>query len=177
GVDDRNRRGAMSGERVCMTAALDLRPAAVLAIGVVGDRSIGIEGEQARGVAAALDDLLRRVDAQFRKIVAAERPFFSDPEPILRAVGTAAEASALLAAQAARGLGAKVACVLPFAPDEYEQDFSTPAARDLARTVIGDAQTLFVLPGKHKESARAYERANNVVLANIDLLVAVWNGA
>jgi hypothetical protein len=158
-----------------MTAAVDLRPAAVLAIGVVGHRNIGTEDEAA--VAAALAALLTRINEAFRKIVAAERPFFSGAEPMLRVVGTVAEGSALLAAQAARKLGAEVACILPFAPDEYERDFSTPAARALARTIIGDAQAVFVLPGRHEEGARAYERANNAVLANVDLLVAVWNGA
>jgi hypothetical protein len=158
-----------------MTDAVDLRPAAVLAIGVAGHRNIGVENEPA--VAAALAALLTRINEAFRKIVAAEGPFFSGAEPVLRVVGTPAEGSSLLAAQAARKLGAEVACILPFAPDEYERDFSTPAARALARTIIGDAQAVFVLPGRHEEGARAYERANNAVLANIDLLVAVWNGA
>ena len=156
---------------------VELRPAPVLAIGVVGHRRIGIEGEAAQAVAAALDRLLREVDALFRKIVAAERPYFSGADPILGVVGTAADGSALLAAQAARALGAQLACVLPFAPDEYEQDFSTPAARALAKTIIGAAQSVFVLPGTREEGARAYERANEVVLSNIDLLVAVWDGA
>ena len=158
-----------------MTAAVDLRPAAVLAIGVVGHRNLGVEDEAA--VAAALAALLTQIDETFREIVAAERPFFSGAEPMLRVVGTAAEGSALLAAQAARKLGAEVACVLPFAREEYARDFSTPAARDLAGAIIDEAQAVFVLPGRHDEGARAYERANDVVLANIDLLVAVWNGA
>jgi len=158
-----------------MTAAIDLRPAAVLAIGVAGHRRIATEDEPA--VAAALAALLTQINEAFRKIVAAERPLFSGAEPMLRVVGTAAEGSALLAAHAARKLGAEVACILPFAPDEYERDFSTPAARALARTIVGEAQAVFVLPGRHDEGARACERANNAVLANIDLLVAVWNGA
>jgi hypothetical protein len=158
----------MSGTRI------DLRPPPVLAIGVVGHRGAEIEDENAKAVAAALDSLLREIDALFRNIVAAERPLFADAEPLVRVVGTAAEGSAL---QAARGLGAEIACVLPFAGDEYEQEFSAPAARDLARTIVSTAQSVFVLPGQRDEGARAYERANNVVLANIDLLLAVWNGA
>ena len=41
------------------SASIDLRPAPVLAIGVVGHRGIGIEGEAARAVEAALARLLR----------------------------------------------------------------------------------------------------------------------
>ena len=158
-------------------AAVDLRPAPVLAIGVVGHRSIGIDGEAAQAVEAALTRLLRELDALFRKIVGAERSFFSAAEPVVRVIGTAADGSGLLAARAARALGAELSCILPFAPDEYEKDFSTPAARELAKTLIGQAGTLFVLPGTREEGARAHERANEVVLANIDLLVAIWNGA
>jgi hypothetical protein len=160
-----------------MTTAVDLHPAPVLAIGVVGHRSIGIEGEAAQAVEAALVRLLRELDALFRKIVADERPLFSDTEPVLRVIGTAADGSGLLGARAARAFGAELALVLPFAPEDYAKDFSTPAARELAKAVIAAARSVFVLPGRQEEGARAHERANEVVLSNIDLLVAVWDGA
>lgn len=149
---------------------IDLRPPPALAIGVVGYGGAAVDDENATAIAAALGDLLREIDALFRKIVAAERPFFADAEPVLRLVGTAAEGGPLLAA---RGLGAEIACILPVAPEEYEAS----AARDLAPTIASAAQSVFVLPGRREEGARAYERANNVVLANIDLLLAVWDGA
>src|SRR6202040_2027898 len=125
------------------TASIDLRPAPVLAIGVVGHRSIAIEGEAARAIEPALARLLREVDASFRKIVAAERPFFSDAEPMLRVVGTAADSSGLLAARAARAHGAELALILPFAPEDYEKDFATPGARELAKAIIGAARSVF----------------------------------
>jgi hypothetical protein len=159
-----------------MTAPADLRPAPVLAIGVVGHRRVGIESEAARAAEAAIAQVLREVDALFRKVVAAERPFFSPAEAVLRVVGTAADGSGLLAARAARALGAELACMLPFALDDYAKDFSTAAARALAKEIIGAARTVFVLPGSPEDGARAYERANDLVLANIDLLVAVWDG-
>jgi Protein of unknown function (DUF4231) len=158
-------------------APIELRPPPLLAIGIAGHRRVGIDGENARAVAAALDALLRQLDAAFRTIVAAERAFFSGAQPTLRLVGMAAEGSSLLGARAARARGAEIACVLPFAPSEYENDFSSPAALALARTIIASASSLFVLPGERSEGARAYERANNVILANVDVLIAVWNGA
>jgi hypothetical protein len=158
-----------------MATGPDLRPAAVLAIGVVGHRRIGIEGEAAQAVEAALARLLGEIDALFRKVVAAERPFFSDAEPVLRVVGTAADGSGLLAARAARAIGAELALILPFA--HCEKDLATAAARELAKAIIGAARSVFVLPGTREEGARAHERANEVVLSNIDLLVAVWDGA
>jgi hypothetical protein len=160
-----------------VATAVDLRPAPVLAIGAIGHRGIGIEGAAAQAVEAVLARVLSEVDALFRQIVAAEWPFFSGADPNLRLVGTAADGAGLLAARAARALGAELACILPCAQDEYEKDFSTPAARALAKEIIGAARAVFVLPGTREEGARACERANEVMLANIDLLVALWDGA
>jgi hypothetical protein len=159
------------------SASVDLRPAPVLAIGVVGHRSLGVESEAAQAVEVALARVLREADALFRKIVTAERPLFSDADPVLRVIGTGADGSGLLGARAARTIGAELALILPFAPEDYAKDFSTPAARELAKATIAAARSVFVLPGRQEEGARAHERANEVVLSNVDVLVAVWNGA
>jgi hypothetical protein len=155
---------------------VELRPPPVLAIGVTGHRRIGIESPEALAVESALGALLRELERAFNAVVAADRSFFSDAEPIVRLVGTAADGSSLLGARSARTLGADIACVLPFALEEYKKDFSSPAALELAATVVAGARSLFILPGERGEGRRAYERASNVVLANIDLLIAVWNG-
>jgi hypothetical protein len=155
---------------------VELRPPPVLAIGVTGHRHIGTESREALAVASALDSLLGELTRAFNAIVAAERSVFSNAQPVLRLVGTVADGSSLLGARSARALGADIACVLPFAPEEHEKDFSSPAALELAATVIASAHSLFVLPGERGEGERAHERASTVVLANIDLLIAVWNG-
>ena len=86
----------------------------------------------------------------------------------------AAEGADLLGAQAAQNAGSALVCVLPFPFDEYQRDFSSPAA-DIARSIVERADAQFVLPGAPAEGARSYERANEIILANIDVLVAVWN--
>jgi hypothetical protein len=86
----------------------------------------------------------------------------------------AAAGADLLVAQAARAAGSEIACVLPFALQEYLRDFSPPDAA-AAQAIIAGAKTRFVLPGERGEP-RSYERANEVILANIDLLIALWDG-
>jgi hypothetical protein len=86
----------------------------------------------------------------------------------------AAEGADLLGAQAAKNAGSAVVYVLPFPFDQYQRDFSPPAA-DIARSILERADAQFVLPGAPAEGARSYERANEIILANIDVLVAVWN--
>jgi predicted acylesterase/phospholipase RssA len=67
-------------------------------------------------------------------------------------------------------------CVLPFPLDEYQRDFSSPAAVTALRSLFESANAHLILPGERTEGARSYERANEVILANIDLLVAIWDG-
>jgi hypothetical protein len=100
--------------------------------------------------------------------------FFSNKAPELRTICMAAEGADLLGAWAARSAGSAVMCVLPF--DGYQGDFSSPAGANAARSILEGANTLFVLPGERTEGARSYERANEIILTNIDLLIALWDG-
>jgi len=153
--------------------AVELRPPPVLAVGVAGFCDMGLGGEQFVAVTEALDAIIKRLAGAFRTIVAAERSCFSDAPPTVRILGMAAEAAALSSIQM---FGAEVACLLPFVLDHQRHDFSSPAGFDRAQTAIAKADALFVLSGDPAEGARAWERANNVLLANVDLLIAVWNG-
>jgi hypothetical protein len=44
------------------------------------------------------------------------------------------------------------------------------------RSLFESANAHLILPGERTEGARSYERANEIILANIDLLVAIWDG-
>ncbi len=44
------------------------------------------------------------------------------------------------------------------------------------RQLLARASSSFELPGRRDEGLRAYERANDIILKNIDLLIAVWDG-
>ncbi len=86
----------------------------------------------------------------------------------------AAEGADLDATSAAVTAGADVAFIMPFASGEYCADFQ-PANLSRLRQFLARACSSFELPGRRDEGPRAYERANDIILENIDLLIAVWD--
>jgi hypothetical protein len=73
---------------------------------------------------------------------------------------------------------ARLAVVLPLAPDDYERDFDTAASVDEFRALLARAdsvETVDVPVGTSRE--QAYERAGHEVVARCDVLIAIWDGA
>ena len=151
--------------------AIDLRPRATLAIGVTGHRDLGINGAAANALAATLERVFANLRDALARAADEEPRVFSPASPVLRTVCTGADGVDALAMQAARAAGSAITWVLPFG-GEGTQAGSDPAA---APSIEQPADTRLVLPGTHAEGARARERANEVMLANIDLVVAVWD--
>ena len=112
---------------------LELRPPAVLAVGISGHRDIGVEGRKADAVAAALYSVFRKLSSAFINAAAVDRAFFSHETPTLRALCMAADGADLLGARAAHQCGAEIAVVFPYAADEYKTDFESAAAIGRAR--------------------------------------------
>jgi len=95
----------------------------------------------------------------------------------LRIVSALAQGADAIAADAARARGWSLDCVLPFGRDDYAADF--PEADDEAafRGRLAGAGAVFELPGGRaaRSDPRAYERSGRVVLAQSDILLAVWD--
>jgi hypothetical protein len=155
--------------------SIELLPRAVLAVGVTGHRKLRADANTST-IATTLDALFADLSRALREVAQHEAPFFSKAAPVLRTVCMAAEGADLLGAQAARAAGSAIVCVLPFPFDEYARDFSSSTTANAARSLFEGADARLILPGERAEHARSYERANEVILANIDLLVAVWDG-
>jgi hypothetical protein len=152
--------------------SLDLRPPAVLSVGVTGHRElISDQGSIEQSILAILNGLSQALHHAAQKDAA----FFSPATPKIRFVTMAAEGADLSGTSAAMTAGADVAFVLPFAWDEYCADFQ-PANLSKVRQFLARASSSFELPGRRDEGPRAYERANDIILENIDLLIAVWDG-
>lgn len=103
--------------------------------------------------------------------------------PPLRFIGALAEGFDRLAAAEAIASGMSHIAVLPFATEEYEQDF--PASVDEFRTLLGRSAAVITLDGR-AEPARiegsyarnlAYEAAGRLVVDRCDLLLTLWDGA
>jgi hypothetical protein len=154
---------------------LDLRPPAVLVVGITGHRSISAANDLVNSTRAAMAELLRRIWRTFDEVHERERKYFSNSKPILRVVTMVADGAGLAGAQATGDCGIELACVLPFEITEYLNDFG-PASVPLAKKVVSSANTVFTLPGTRDDGPRSYERANEVILANVDILIGLWDG-
>jgi uncharacterized protein DUF4231 len=157
-------------------SSLERRPPPVLAIGISGQSDLAITGPTADLVTARLNDLFARLAIALKTAIASEADFFAPTTPTMRLVSLSASGAGSFAIRAARAHGDEVGYVLPFPLAEYRHDFSSEEEFGAFKADIAGAGSAFVLPGTHCEGARAYERAYEVILANVDILVAVWDG-
>jgi hypothetical protein len=92
-------------------------------------------------------------------------------------VSSLAEGSDRIVAAAGLAAGYGLQVILPFARAEYERDFETPMSRSEFEELLARASDVFELGGDADERPRAYEAAGLFMLANIDVLIAIWDGA
>jgi hypothetical protein len=152
--------------------SLDLKLPAVLSVGVTGHRELISDPDSIeQSILTVLNTLCHAVHNAAEEDAA----FFSPAKPKIRFVTMAAEGADLSGTNAAIKAGADVAFIVPFAWDEYCADFQ-PASLSRVHQFLASASSCFELPGRRDEGPRAYERANDVILENIDLLIAVWDG-
>jgi hypothetical protein len=91
-------------------------------------------------------------------------------------VSSLAEGSDRIVAYAGIAAGIKLEAVLPFSRAEYMRDFETKASRVEFEQLLALAANVFELDGAADERPRAYEAAGLFMLANIDVLIAIWDG-
>lgn len=94
----------------------------------------------------------------------------------LRLVSALAEGADRIAAETALARGMGLVAVLPFPVDVYACDFADEASQIAFRTLVASAQSTIILDGTDAARDRAYEQAGLVLLENVDLLIAVWDG-
>lgn len=124
--------------------------------------------------------LQRSVEAQLRTIasavMASAAPALYSPDPPqLTLLSALAEGADRIVAEAALAVGWRLHVVLPFAADHYRADFETAASVASFDTLLEQAAMVTVLdgvPGRYD----AYVPLGRVLVANTDLLVAVWDG-
>jgi hypothetical protein len=154
---------------------LELRPHPVFAIGATGHRDLSPIKQHLSEMECCLESILRSVRQAQSEVVAANIEFFAEKTPAVKLLTMGADGADLLISRVARAQGLPIGCVLPLARNLYRHDFSDEAWRE-AENLIASADSCLELPGTRAEGARAYERANDVILANIDLLLAIWDG-
>ena len=116
---------------------------------------------------AHIDRILAAIAAAARKAKTATELFI---------VSSLAEGSDRIVAEAGFAAGFALQVVLPFARAEYERDFETQMSRREFAELLARAGDVFELDGAADQRPRAYEAAGLFMLANIDVLIAIWDG-
>ncbi len=148
-----------------LSADSDIGESAPIAVGITGHRLERLADTDLAVLCARIDEVMSAMAA-------------ASPGSRFRLVGSLAEGADVVAADAALGRGWQVDTVLPFARDDYADDFDGPAAAGL-RARLDRSANVLELPGSRDEpggEAAAYERAGRVVLTQSDILLAIWDG-
>jgi hypothetical protein len=93
----------------------------------------------------------------------------------VRLISSLAEGADSIVADEALAHGWQLDVVLPFFRDVYATDFDLGGVREMHVERLATASAVFELPGERAAKDAAYERAGRVVLAQSDLLIAVWD--
>jgi hypothetical protein len=101
----------------------------------------------------------------------------ADRPPELAVVSSLAEGADRIVAEAGLAAGFALNAILPFARAEYERDFATAQSRAAFAELLARAAAVIELSGAAAARPQAYEAAGLLMLANIDLLIAIWDGA
>jgi hypothetical protein len=153
----------------------DLCPSPVLAIGMTGRAQNPIDDDLARIIETTIEAALVALRRAFLSVVEQEISCFSTAAPVMRLISTGADGADRLGVNAALSHGLEIVYVLPFPWGEYSRDFAPAVAAETSNRLAA-ASSKLELPGLRSEGIRAYDRANDVLLSNIDLLLAIWDG-
>jgi hypothetical protein len=147
---------------------------------------VGVTGHQPRDLHHAHIDLLQE---QIYEVLQTLRQFAmchprvsasyrERDEPILRLVSALAEGADRYAAHQAIKLDYELQCPLPFARDEYANDFEKDASVQEFNWLLDHAQTTAILEldGSRDRETESYLAAGRVILSQCDVLLAIWNG-
>ena len=155
-------------------------PSIRLRIGITGHRGPPkLPNESLASIRAALDRVLavivdegRRSQAAYNAAIPAHEAATSE----FVVISSLAEGADRLVAEAGIAKGFTLEAVLPFHRKEYAQDFKTEDTRAAYESLMERASAVFELDGSPNDRPRAYETAGLIMLANIDLLIAIWDG-
>ena len=162
------------GVTLTSTALLPLAPRFRLRVGVSGHRvAPKLPAAAIPSIRASVDNALLTMANATRKV--AEE--ISDRPPEFSIISALAEGSDRIVAEAGLAAGYDLEAVLPFNRTEYLRDFeNSRESSEAIAALLGRAASVFEINGDPAVRPRAYETAGVVMLANIDVLIAIWDG-
>jgi len=142
---------------------------AVLSIGVTGHRAARLDSVDGAALDAAIAATLYRIE-QAAAVAA--------PVVELRLISALADGADCRVARAAHQRGWTLSSVLPFARTRYAADFACPQSLATFEHLLAASDRVFEIAGEEApdRAPAGYERAGRIVLAQVDILIAVWDG-
>lgn len=143
---------------------------------------VGVVGHRPNRLGANINEFLIDHCQQLLRVIQQALAPAHDPlvhlqgAPLLRVISALAEGADRIVAQAGLNLGADLQCLLPFHVEEYSKDFESPSSRDEFLTLLGKSSAVLELDGQRADAPAAYELAGRALLAQSDMLIAIWDG-
>lgn len=153
----------------------NLRPRLALRFGVTGHRPPRLALDHHEVARKACTELFRDAAIALADIHKRFPDVFSEEEPTLRLVTALASGADTVAAEAAYAEGIALSACLPFPADTYSKDFSESEWRD-AQALAQAADGTLALNDFAASDEAAYEAVGRLVLAQSDILIAIWDG-
>ncbi len=152
------------------------RPNAYLRIGVTGHRpGPKLSADQAAAIRHTVDHILADIARQTDAVVARDAWALSNRRPDVSIVSSLAEGADRIVAQAGLAAGFGLSAILPFGRADYRGDFAGDATKAEFDLLLGKSDAAFELDGKRDAADRAYEAAGLLMLANADIVIAIWD--
>ena len=156
-----------------------VKPDLCLAVGVTGHRLKRMQDADvadAELIRATVTLMLTHITEAANGVAKQYATDFATTLPKMRFVSPLADGADTIAAEAALSVCWRLETCLPFDRDEYAHDFAEGDSRECFVALLDRASATFTLAGNRADSAAAYEAAGRVMLDQVDVLLALWDG-
>ncbi|HVY55803.1 MAG TPA: DUF4231 domain-containing protein [Thermodesulfobacteriota bacterium] len=149
-------------------------------VGVTGHRPSGLDKAETGALLTQIKAVLGHIRGVAEEVKSSFESLYSDGgQPLLRVISPLAEGADMIVAEEGLAEGYELQCALPFARKEYEKDFTDADSVERFRTLLGKAASVLELDGSRATpdlENEAYQTAGRMVLAQSDVLIAIWDG-
>lgn len=149
-------------------------------VGVTGHRPVGLDKAETDLLRVQVNEVLKHIKSVAAEIKTSFESLYSDgASPLLRVISPLAEGADMLVAEEGLAEGYELQCALPFGRGEYERDFTDDDSFGKYKILLGKATSVLELGGSRATSDlenEAYQTAGRMVLAQSDVLIAIWDG-
>ena len=176
-------RVGVSGHRLTWTvpaeSEVQLRALVDRVLGVIVDTTRQLESDYVACLSevSIAQSARRQSNAWYnRRDFASRVSRYANPGSDFVVLSDLAEGADRIVAEAGLAAGFMLQALLPLERAEYARDFKAPDSLAAFEGLLGRAFSVFELDGAVDERDHAYEAAGLLMLANIDLLITIWDG-